>query len=251
MRRKMVAGNWKMNGTRTSVAELIRFLRVESMPGDVDVTVFPSMVHLAQVAGDLAGSQITVGAQSCAAQAGFGAFTGEVSAAQLADVGCGWVLVGHSERRALFGETDEVVSHKFSVALENGLKPILCVGESLEERQAGMAHDVVSRQLSRVLDDVGANAFESAVVAYEPVWAIGSGLTATPRQAQEIHAVIRAVVAQRNPYVAERMRILYGGSVNAENAAELFAQMDVDGGLVGGASLKANDFGAICRAAGK
>ncbi|EIK53053.1 triosephosphate isomerase [Stutzerimonas stutzeri TS44] len=251
MRRKMVAGNWKMNGTRTSVAELIRSLRVEELPGDVDVVVFPTSMHLSQVLSDLEDAAIAVGAQDCSAEPGFGALTGEESAAQLRDLGCSWVLVGHSERRSLFAESDQVVCRKFSSAQANGLKPVLCVGETLEERQAGKTLDVVSRQLNGVLDTLGVAAFESAVVAYEPVWAIGSGLTATPGQAQEVHAAIRAVVAQRDLRIADGLRILYGGSVKAENAAELFAQVDVDGGLIGGASLKANEFGAICRAAGK
>ncbi|MBV2204939.1 MAG: triose-phosphate isomerase [Pseudomonas sp.] len=251
MRRKMVAGNWKMNGTRTSVAELICSLRVEELPADVDVVVLPSSIHLAQVLSDLQGEEIAVGAQDCSTEPGFGAFTGEESATQLRDLGCAWVLVGHSERRSLFAESDQVVCRKFSSAQASGLKPILCVGETLEERQLGKTLDVVSQQLNSVLDVVGVDAFESAVVAYEPVWAIGSGLTATPVQAQEVHAVIRAVVAQRNSRIAGGLRILYGGSVKSENAVELFAQADVDGGLIGGASLKANEFGAICRAAGK
>jgi len=251
MRRKMVAGNWKMNGTRTSVAELIGSLRGEELPGDVDVVVLPSSIHLAQVLSDLQGEAIAVGAQDCSMEPGFGAFTGEESATQLRDLGCAWVLVGHSERRSLFAESDQVVCRKFSSAQASGLKPVLCVGETLEERQLGKTLDVVSQQLNSVLDVVGVDAFESAVVAYEPVWAIGSGLTATPGQAQEVHAAIRAVVAQRNSRIAGGLRILYGGSVKSENAVELFAQADVDGGLIGGASLKANEFGAICRAAGK
>ncbi|MCW3150662.1 triose-phosphate isomerase [Stutzerimonas stutzeri] len=250
MRRKMVAGNWKMNGTRTSVAELISSLKREELPSGVDVAVFPSSLHIAQVVGELEGSAISVGAQDCAEECGFGAFTGEESSAQLLDAGCTWVLVGHSERRLLLGEGDEVVSRKFSAAQASGLRPILCVGETFDERQAGRTLEVVSRQISCVLDVVGVAAFEFAVVAYEPVWAIGSGLSATPGQAQRVHAAIRGVVARRDPAIAEGLRILYGGSVKAENAAELFSQVDVDGGLIGGASLNANDFSAICRAAG-
>ncbi|MGE4407163.1 triose-phosphate isomerase [Pseudomonas sp.] len=250
MRRPMVAGNWKMNGTRASVAELIESLRMQQLPAAVEIAVFPSCVHISQVLGGVGGVEIAVGAQDSAAQPGFGALTGEVSPAQLAEIGCEWVLVGHSERRLLLGESDEVVSRKFSAAQASGLKPVLCLGETLEERQAGKTLEVVGRQLARVLDEQGIAAFESAVIAYEPVWAIGSGLTATPEQAQEVHAAIREQLSRRDRRVAEGTRLLYGGSVKAENAAELFAMADIDGGLIGGASLKADEFGAICRAAG-
>ena len=250
MRRPMVAGNWKMNGTRAGVAELIGALREEELPAAVEVAVFPSCLHVMQVLGDLKGEAISVGAQDCAAQAGFGALTGETSAKQLVDAGCEWVLVGHSERRLLLGEGDEVVGRKFVAALSCGLNPILCLGESLEERQAGRTLEVVGRQLAHVLAVAGINAFERAVVAYEPVWAIGSGLTATPEQAQEVHAAIREQLSREDQRIANGVRLLYGGSVKAENAVELFAMADIDGGLIGGASLKANEFGAICRAAG-
>ncbi|WP_313026403.1 triose-phosphate isomerase [Pseudomonas lopnurensis] len=250
MRRPMVAGNWKMNGTRASVAELIESLRLQQLPAAVEIAVFPSCVYISQVLDGVNGIEIAVGAQDGATQAGFGALTGEVSPAQLADVGCKWVLVGHSERRLLLGESDEVVSRKFSAAQASGLKPVLCLGETLEERRAGKTLEVVERQLARVLDDQGIAAFESAVIAYEPVWAIGSGLTATPQQAQEVHAAIREQLSRRDRRVAEGVRLLYGGSVKAENAAELFSMADIDGGLIGGASLKADEFGAICRAAG-
>ncbi|MCQ4285966.1 triose-phosphate isomerase [Pseudomonas stutzeri] len=250
MRRPLVAGNWKMNGTRASVAELIDALRQQDMPADVEVVIFPSCLHLAQVVSDLDDKAIAVGAQDCAAQAGFGAFTGEESASQLADMGCKWVLVGHSERRLIMGESDEVVSRKFAAALECGMTPVLCLGETLEQRQAGQTLEVVGRQLARIITDAGIAAFERAVVAYEPVWAIGSGLTATPQQAQEVHAAIRGQLALENQRIADGVRLLYGGSVKAENAFGLFEMADIDGGLIGGASLKANDFGAICRAAG-
>jgi len=250
MRRTMVAGNWKMNGTRASVAELIESLRMQQLPAAVEVAVFPSAVHVAQVMDALSGTSVAVGAQDCAALPGFGALTGEVSVDQLADLGCRWVLVGHSERRLLLGETDEVVSQKFSAAQAGGLLPVLCLGETLEERQAGRTLEVIERQLARVLDDCGVSAFATAVIAYEPVWAIGSGLTATPEQAQEVHAAIRRQLASLDREVADEVRILYGGSVKADNAAELFAMTDIDGGLIGGASLKADEFGAICRAAG-
>ncbi|MHB0763011.1 triose-phosphate isomerase [Stutzerimonas sp. NM35] len=250
MRRPLVAGNWKMNGTRASVAELIQALRQQEFPAAVEVVVFPSCVHVEQVVSGLTDGSIAVGAQDCAADSGFGAFTGEVSASQLADAGCGWVLVGHSERRLILGESDEVTSQKFEAALACGMTPVLCLGETLEQRQAGQTLDVVGRQLACVLATAGIASFERAVVAYEPVWAIGSGLTATPEQAQEIHAAIREQLSREDKRIADGVRILYGGSVKAENAAELFGMADIDGGLIGGASLKANDFGAICRAAG-
>ncbi|WP_312596557.1 triose-phosphate isomerase [Stutzerimonas nitrititolerans] len=250
MRRPMVAGNWKMNGTRASVAELIEALRQQELPAKVEMVVFPSCVHVSQVVSGLEGLPFSVGAQDCAEQSGFGALTGETSATQLSDAGCEWVLVGHSERRSLLGESDEVVSRKFATALSCGLKPILCLGESLEERQSGQTLEVVGRQLAHVIAEVGIAAFEQAVVAYEPVWAIGSGLTATPEQAQEVHAALRKQLAREDQRVADGVRLLYGGSVKADNAAELFGMADIDGGLIGGASLKANEFGAICRAAG-
>ncbi|MCQ4296729.1 triose-phosphate isomerase [Pseudomonas stutzeri] len=250
MRRPMVAGNWKMNGTRASVAELIESLRLQTFPAGVEVAVFPSCLHVSQVLGGIDGERIAVGSQDCAVQNGFGALTGEVSADQFTEVGCEWVLVGHSERRLVLGETDEVVSRKFLAAQEGGLKPVLCLGETLDEREAGKTLEVVGRQLAQVLDDHGVSAFKSAVIAYEPVWAIGTGLTATPEQAQEVHAAIREQLSRQDRQIAEGVRLLYGGSVKADNAAELFAMTDIDGGLVGGASLKADEFGAICRAAG-
>ncbi len=250
MRRPLVAGNWKMNGTRASVAELTESLRLQAFSAEVEVVVFPSSLHVMQVVDGLASTSIGVGAQDCATDVGFGALTGEESVSQLADAGCEWVLVGHSERRLVLGESDEMVSKKFMAALECGMTPVLCVGETLEQRQAGQTVDVVARQLAHVLADAGVEAFENAVVAYEPVWAIGSGLTASPQQAQEVHAAIRAQLAREDQRIADGIRLLYGGSVKAENAAELFGMADIDGGLIGGASLKANDFGAICRAAG-
>tara|TARA_R100001143_G_C3324715_1_gene116496 strand:- start:172 stop:927 length:756 start_codon:yes stop_codon:yes gene_type:complete len=250
MRRPLVAGNWKMNGTRASVAELIEALRQQDLPAVIEVAVFPSSLHLTQVVSGLQGKAIAVGAQDCAADAGFGALTGEESASQLVDAGSSWVLVGHSERRLILGESDEVVGKKFAAALACGMTPVLCLGETLEQRQAGQTLEVVGRQLASVLTNTGVGAFEKAVVAYEPVWAIGTGLTATPQQAQEVHAAIREQLAREDRRIADGVRILYGGSVKAENAAELFEMQDIDGGLIGGASLKANDFGAICRAAG-
>lgn len=248
MRRALVAGNWKMNGTRASVDVLLGKL-LEQSEVECDVVVFPSSIHLQQVLQGVQKSFIEVGAQNCAVKAGFGALTGEVSVEQLLDLGCKWVLVGHSERRELLQEGDKCVAEKFALALQVGLTPILCVGESLEEHNAGQADVVVCKQIDAVLERVGIAAFEQAVIAYEPVWAIGTGLTATPEQAQGVHEKIRAHLASQDVKVADRIRILYGGSVKADNAAELFAMPDIDGGLVGGASLVGDEFGAICRAA--
>lgn len=250
MRRPLVAGNWKMHGTCASVAELIKALLEQRFPAEVEVALCPASVHITQVVSALQGSSIQCGAQNCAAQVELGALTGELAASQLFDAGCRYVLVGHSERRLLLGESDEVVAKKFLAALQAGLAPVLCVGETLAQREAGQTLVVIAEQLDAVLKRSGVEAFAQAVVAYEPVWAIGTGLTATPDQAQEVHLVIRQQVAGLNAEVAERLQILYGGSVKAANAAELFAMPDIDGGLVGGASLDAHEFGAICRAAG-
>lgn len=250
MRRPLVAGNWKMHGTCASIKLLLNELAAQVLPAEVDVAVFPGLVYLQAVGAQVAQSDIVVGAQDCAVQLEEGALTGETSALQLADIGCSMVLVGHSERRQLQDETDSVICRKFIAAQAAGLTPVLCVGETLAEREAGQALAVVQRQIDAVLVELGVDVFAKAVIAYEPVWAIGSGLTATPEQAQDIHAQIRAHIASHSAGVAQGLRILYGGSVKAANAAELFAQADIDGGLVGGASLNAKEFGAICRAAG-
>lgn len=250
MRRPLVAGNWKMHGTRASVAELIEGLRQQVLPADVDVAVFPSSLHIAQVIEGLSGKAVKVGAQDCAAQVEQGALTGELAVSQVADSGCGLVLVGHSERRLILGESDEVIVRKFAAVQAAGLVPVLCVGETREQREANATLGVVGGQLAAVIDALGVEALKNTVVAYEPVWAIGTGLSATPEQAQEVHAAIRAQVAQLDAEVAGELRILYGGSVKAGSAAELFGMQDIDGGLVGGASLNADEFGAICRAAG-
>lgn len=250
MRRPLVAGNWKMHGTRASVAELIKGLRQLALNAGVEVAVFPPCLYINQVMQGLDGKSIAVGAQNCAVEPVQGALTGEVAASQLADAGCALVLVGHSERRLILGERDEVVSRKFAAAQSCGLVPVLCVGETQEQREAGRTLEVVGRQLGSVIEELGVGAFAKAVIAYEPVWAIGTGLTATPQQAQEVHAAIRAQLAAENAEVARGVRILYGGSVKAASAAELFGMPDIDGGLVGGASLNADEFGAICRAAG-
>ncbi len=247
-RRPLVAGNWKMHGSRAENTALLDAVLSQLDASRVDVLVCPPFVYLAEVANKLQGKSIAVGAQSVSAEA-IGAFTGEVSASMLKDVGCRYVLVGHSERRSLYHEDDELVARKFVAAQAQGLLPVLCVGESLHQRQAEQTFAVIKEQLDAVVSVAGIGAFAQAVVAYEPVWAIGTGLTASPEQAQEVHAFIRQSLAARDAAVASGVRILYGGSVKGSNAAELFAKADVDGGLVGGASLKADEFLKICAAA--
>lgn len=248
MRKKLVAGNWKMHGSLQANAALIQQVLTGISGLACDIVVCPPFPYLAQVRDLLGVSGIALGAQSVSEYEA-GAYTGEVAASMLVDQGCRYVLVGHSERRAMFGETDAVVAAKFASAQRVGLVPILCVGETLDERNAGLTADVVSRQVKAVLECCGVEAFFSAIVAYEPVWAIGTGVTASPEQAQEVHAMIRELIAGYHPELARGVRILYGGSVKAQNAATLFAQNDVDGGLIGGAALVADDFVAICRAA--
>ena len=250
MRRMMVAGNWKMQGTRASVAELIDGLRGLALPSDVDVAVFPPELFIDRVISGLEGAAISIGAQNVAVESKQGALTGEISSEQLVDAGCKFVLVGHSERRLILGESDEVLNCKFAAAQAFGLTPVLCIGETLEQREAGQTLEVVGAQLDAVIGAFGIDAFVNAVIAYEPVWAIGTGLTASPQQAQDVHAAIRAQLAQQNSEVAQGVRLLYGGSVKAANAVELFSMPDIDGGLIGGASLNADEFGAIIRAAG-
>lgn len=250
MRRTMVAGNWKMHGTRASVAELIDGLRNLDLPSDVEIAVFPSDLFIDRVINGLEDTPISVGAQDAAIDSKQGALTGEISPSQLVDAGCELVLIGHSERRLILGESNETLNRKFAAAQASGLTPVLCIGETLEQREVGQTLEVVERQLNAVIDEFGIDVFASAVIAYEPVWAIGTGLTATPQQAQDVHAAIRAQLAQKNPEVAQGVRLLYGGSVKAANAVELFSMPDIDGGLIGGASLNADEFGAICRAAG-
>ncbi len=245
MRRKLVVGNWKMHGSRPANADLLAGL-LGARPFGADVAVCPPFVFLSEVAATLAGSDIRWGAQDVSAQAQ-GAYTGEVSAAMLQELGCRYTLVGHSERRAYHAESDALVAQKAQAALARGVTPIVCVGETLAEREAGQTDEVVKRQLSAVIHTLAHCAAEM-VVAYEPVWAIGTGRTATPEQAQAVHALLRAQL-QAATGRGDQMRILYGGSVKADNARTLFAQADIDGGLIGGASLKAADFIAICRAA--
>lgn len=248
MRKILVAGNWKMHGSKAMVQSLLDTLLSAPAQPQADLAVFPPFPYLGMAQSLLAGSDIAWGAQNLnpAAQ---GAHTGEVSAGMLLDFGCRYVLVGHSERRTLYGEGDGDVAARFAAALDAGLEPVLCVGETLEEREAGRTETVVERQLNAVLERSGVASFGRAVVAYEPVWAIGTGRTATPEQAQAVHAFIRDKFASRDGIIAGQLRILYGGSVNGSNAADLFAREDIDGGLVGGASLKAEDFLAIRDAA--
>ena len=245
MRRILVAGNWKMHGSGAMVQELLEgLLAGTGNASDVDMAVFPPYPYLAQAQSLLDGSSISWGAQSLNPVA-HGAHTGEVSAGMLLDLGCRYVLVGHSERRAIYGESDEDVAIRFEAALAAGLEPVLCVGETLQERESGATESIVERQLDAVLNRCGVAGFERAIVAYEPVWAIGTGLTATPEQAQAVHAFIRDKFFSQDDIIAGHLRILYGGSVNGSNAADLFAREDIDGGLVGGASLKVEDFLAI------
>jgi len=248
MRKKFVAGNWKMHGSRSMAKGLLDEV-VAGMPGDIDVAVFPPFPYVAELAWQHAGAGLGIGAQDVSEHEGQGAYTGEVSAAMLADIGASWVLVGHSERRQYHGESNEQVARKFAAARAGGLTPILCVGETLEQREAGETEAVIAAQLQAVLELNGIASFDTAVIAYEPVWAIGTGRTASPEQAQEIHAFIRSQLEKEDAMIARLTRLLYGGSVKAANAAELFAQSDVDGGLIGGAALAASDFLAICHAA--
>ncbi|MFT3850990.1 MAG: triose-phosphate isomerase [Propionivibrio sp.] len=251
MRQKLVAGNWKMNGGLKSNQQLLQDV-VAGAAGlnGVTVAVCVPFPYLAQAQSVLTGTEVAWSAQNLSEQAQ-GAFTGEVSASMLQDFACRYVLVGHSERRSIYGESDALVAEKFAAALAAGLRPVLCVGETLAQREAGQTVDVVSAQIDAVLKRVGVAAFANAVVAYEPVWAIGTGRTATSEQAQEVHAAIRAQIAQADAGVAGGLQILYGGSMKPSNAAELLGMPDIDGGLIGGASLVAADFLAICRAGAK
>jgi triosephosphate isomerase len=251
----MVAGNWKMHGSRAANAVLLDGVLAGVGATAAEVVVCPPFVYLADAAVRLAGTAVALGAQDLCAESGQGAYTGEVSAGMLRDVGCSHVIIGHSERRALFGETDALVARKAVAALAAGLLPIICVGELLEERDGGRTHEVVGRQLDAAIAGVRSSSFglaalERCVIAYEPVWAIGTGRTATPEQAEDVHAFIRGRIAANDATIAGSMRVLYGGSVKAGSARELFDMPDVDGGLIGGASLKAEDFVAIVAATG-
>jgi triosephosphate isomerase len=248
MRRKLVVGNWKMYGRLASNRVLLEGILtgVRELHG-ADYAVCVPYPYLAQAQSLLQGSNVAWGAQNVN-QHEEGAFTGAVAPGMLTDFGCSYVIIGHSERRGLFHESNEIVDAKFIATLKAGMKPVFCVGETLAERESGITEQVVATQLKSVLSYAGVQALSNAVIAYEPVWAIGTGRTATPDQAQAVHAYIRGCVAQHDSQIAQSLCILYGGSVKANNAAELFAMPDIDGGLIGGASLVADDFLAICRA---
>ncbi|MGB1800462.1 MAG: triose-phosphate isomerase [Gammaproteobacteria bacterium] len=246
-RQILVAANWKMNGTLDSIRPLLADV-IQGVSGiSNEVAVCPPFIYIPELAELLNGSDIKLGAQNVSQQEK-GAYTGEVAASMLKDYRCDYVIVGHSERRTLYAETDELVAEKFVAVQSGGMTPILCVGELLEEREANNTEDVVARQLDAVIERAGIEAFNNAVIAYEPVWAIGTGKTATPEQAQEVHEFIRLRLARHNNDTANKIRILYGGSVKADNAEQLFKMADIDGGLIGGASLVAEDFLTICKA---
>jgi triosephosphate isomerase len=249
MRQPLVAGNWKMNGSRASVAALLDGLKAGiGQVTTAEVAVCAPAILIADTQASLQGSSIKWGGQDLSVHES-GAYTGEIAGPMLADFGCHYVIIGHSERRAYHGESDALVAEKFVAARNAGLVPILCVGETLEERESGITEQVVARQIDAVVAHCGIDKVGEGVIAYEPVWAIGTGKTATPEQAQEVHAFIRGRLAASSASVAEDMQILYGGSMNPKNAAELIGQADIDGGLIGGASLKADDFLAVCSAA--
>ena len=243
MAKPLIAGNWKMHGTVEAASAIVGQLATQwSGQASAEMIVFPPYVHLTQAMNIAQSSTIAIGAQNLS-QYGEGAYTGEISATMLADLGCRYVLVGHSERRALFGESNQTVAEKFRLAQQAGLTPILCVGETLQQRQNSQTLDVVAQQIDAVTEVVSLRNLCSAVIAYEPVWAIGTGETASPEQAQQVHSAIRAQLGE----TGVETTLLYGGSVNASNAADLFAQQDINGGLVGGASLKADDFLTIAQ----
>ena len=246
MRASLIAGNWKMNGSLDSVIELVEAIKAGDA-GNAELAVCPPAVYLMKVGGMLAQSSIALGAQNvCDHESG--AYTGEIAASMLKECGCRYVIVGHSERRSLYAESDQLVAARFAMAQQGGLTPILCVGETLDERNSGVTEAVVGRQLDAVIDASGIDAIAQSVIAYEPVWAIGTGQVATPEQAQAVHAFIRERLGQLNADIAQKVQILYGGSMNPANAAQLLSQPDIDGGLIGGASLKADDFLAIAQA---
>lgn len=249
MRRKLVAGNWKMHGSLAeNEARLTQLVTALNGADAIDIAVFPTAPYLFQCKNLLAGSMIKWGPQNVS-QHPSGAYTGEISTAMLADFACEYALIGHSERREIFHETDQDVAEKFAAVLEAKIQPVLCVGETLQQRENGETFKVIAEQIEAVLAKVGIAGFANAVIAYEPVWAIGTGKTATPEQAQEVHSAIRQQLAKLDAGIAESLQILYGGSVKPDNAEAIFAQPDVDGALVGGASLNPTDFIEICNAA--
>jgi triosephosphate isomerase len=247
MRTPLIAGNWKMNGSLQSVIELVEGIKAGEA-GKVRLAVCPPAVYLMKVGGMLDGTGIALGAQNvCDRESG--AFTGEISASMLKECGCQYAIVGHSERRALYQESDALVARRFAMAVESGLVPILCIGETLEQRELGTTEEIVARQLDAVIEQQGVSVIGHSVIAYEPVWAIGTGKVATPEQAQAVHGFIREKLSALDTGVADKVQILYGGSMNPANASELLSKPDIDGGLIGGASLKATDFLAIGQSA--
>lgn len=250
-RRPLVMGNWKLNGSKAFTKELINGLKAELAGVEgCDVAIAPPVMYLAEAEAALAGSKIALGSQNVDLKQS-GAFTGDISATMLKDFGAKYIIIGHSERRAYHHESDEFIAQKFAVLKEQGLVPVLCIGESEAENEAGKTEEVCARQIDAVLNTLGAEAFLGAVIAYEPIWAIGTGKSATPAQAQAVHAFIRSHIAKKDAKVAEQVILQYGGSVNDGNATELFAMPDIDGALVGGASLKAPAFATIVKAAAK
>jgi triosephosphate isomerase len=249
IRPKLVAGNWKMNGSRASVEMLVSGILDQISDSACEIALFPPFVFVPMVQEMLLATDIGLGAQNISSHMQ-GAYTGEVSASMVAEFGCTYVLLGHSERRAYYAETDDKVSEKFTACIESGLHPILCVGETLKQREEGLTEKIVSQQLQIVLDNCGIDTFAEATIAYEPVWAIGTGISASPQQAEQVHAVIRDVVMQQDSGIGQEIRVLYGGSVTAESASSLFAEENIDGALVGGASLDAADFIKISQLAG-
>ena len=247
MRKTIVAGNWKMNASKDSVESLVTDILSGASDVSAEVIVCAPFPYLSQVEALIGGSNLMLGAQNLNVNAS-GAFTGEVSAEMIKDFGANHVIVGHSERRSLYGETSEIVAEKTKTAIDSGLTPILCLGESLDQRESGKTESVVSEQLNKVIKVVGIEAFNNIIIAYEPVWAIGTGVTASPEQAQAVHKFIRDLLASSNQDIADKTAILYGGSMNAGNAVELISCSDIDGGLIGGAALKAEDFLQICKA---
>ncbi len=248
MRQSIVAANWKLNGSLEMATSLVSAINLhcQGLSG-VDAIICPPYPYLSVVDQSITADNVFLGAQNVA-QHQSGAYTGEVSAEMVKEMGCRYVIVGHSERREYYGETDTIVAEKFIQIQSAGITPILCVGESLEQREQGVMQDTIVNQVKAVINDAGISSMSNAVLAYEPIWAIGTGKTASPEQAQEVHAIIRSVIAEQSAEIAEELRILYGGSVKANNAADIFSQPDIDGGLIGGASLDADQFNAIVSA---
>ncbi|MFT5503666.1 MAG: triosephosphate isomerase [Gammaproteobacteria bacterium] len=245
MRNVLIAGNWKMNGSPESVVELVEGIK-NGNASDAQIAIFPPAIFLMEVGRILGNSDVLLGAQNVCDHAN-GAYTGEISAQMLLDAGCWYALVGHSERRSLYQESNDLVAARFEMAISAGIVPILCVGETLAQREAGVTEEIIAEQIEAISNTQGYEVFEKSVIAYEPVWAIGTGKVASPQQAQDVHHFIRGKISAHSETTGEKVQILYGGSMNPRNAVELLAQEDIDGGLIGGASLKAEDFLAIAQ----